>query len=175
MAAKDADLASDYASRELFITDRIVADFEVSTIAGLATPEYGLFLVDQLAAQFEVVLVAPKGGTTDETPPSITNLVPADASELDRYQDVTFDAIDLDSEVRKVLIWVDSDQSEYTRMVFDGDAFLYPFQDQSSFEEVDASTLRFILKPTGGWVYNVAKLTIRVVDSAGNFDGEFVI
>ena len=63
----------------------------------------------------------------------------------------------------------------HTYLIYDGDKFLYPFDDQSSILTVSPSNFKFILKPTGGWVYNVTKLTVRVVDTEGNFDGDLII
>lgn len=113
-------------------------------------------------------------GPNDKTPPTIVNLTPPDMSTLSRYDSITFDAVDVDSAVHRVLIWVKYAEVPHTRLIFDGSSFIYPFADQSTAVVVNEKTHRFVLKPTGGWVYNVTTLTIRVVDAQGNFDGEFV-
>ena len=112
------------------------------------------------------------GGSAESIAPVVQNLLPPDMSTLERYDEITFDAVDLDSEINKVMIWVDFDEETRTQLIYDGEAFMYPFADQSSIVELSNSTHRFILKPTGGWVYNVDKLTIKIVDIWGNFDGE---
>jgi len=106
----------------------------------------------------------------DLTPPVITNLSPADMSEVDRFTNITFDAIDVGSGIQKVFIWVKTEQESRTVMIYDGDTFLYPYVAESTVVALNATTLRFSLRPTGGWVYNITKLTVRVVDEQGNFD-----
>lgn len=130
------------------------------------------------ADNFDLHLWLPQGFTggsvaVADTPPTITNLSPADGSALSPDDAISFDVNDIDNAVQKVLIWADFEGQSGTELIYDGDSFMSGFSN-STITDVngDQTLMRFSLKKVGGWVYNVSRLRVRAIDGLGAIDIE---
>lgn len=113
----------------------------------------------------------------DETTPTVTNVSPADDSEIDRHDPISFSVEDLVPGLRLVVIWFKYDGDTDYILVYDGDGFTDLFERDSTIEETlgdDSETVQldFSLMPAGGWRKDIESIRIRAVDRAGNLDVE---
>ncbi len=131
---------------------------------------------DKILYESTLATVHPDNATggVDTTSPVIQNLTPANMSEINRHDPIQFDAFDDGPDVKAVLIWIKYEGKDVPEIVYDGTQFYGAFtNDATSVEDLSAgasTNLRFILHPSGGWVYNIEKLTVLAIDGHGNFD-----
>ena len=105
----------------------------------------------------------------DSLPPSITNISPADGTELTGGSTpVTFDVTDQDGILGLSVITLKYATTPGTIVVHDGSVFLAPFNIAASSRTVIAGGFTYTILPLGGWRANIGKLTVHAVDLRGN-------
>lgn len=158
MAAKDADLARDFSSDFVFISNDDFAKFEVEI---LSTPQQSagdrsrsLFLSDaSKISAFEIELTATPHAVEqppiipDTTPPTITNLSPGAGTGIESTQVISFDITDETGLAAVVVIASFSDGT--VEVVHDNDGF------RGNYVGGGANTRSAI---AGGWHYTVRRI-----------------
>ena len=162
MAAKDADVASEYASRSLFMS-QVTAEYEILEPAtGVNQPNVGeLFMV-------EVGLSA----IPDTTPPVISNVDPAPGTQLpNRSAALTLDITDIDPGVQVVILTVKYATRPETQVVYNGSDFITPFNSAGSQVTAITNGYRFQITPENQWLGDIEQFFVYAIDIAGNVEG----
>lgn len=107
-------------------------------------------------------------GSKDITPPIITNVTPANLSNILKTTVVGFDATDTESPFRRIVIKMFYDDGTWD-LVHDGDTFGPKFQNPSCTRVSISQGFRFTILMTGGWsIGNNPHLTPYAIDTGGN-------
>lgn len=160
MAQKDADLATDYAKRTLFLSEETVAEFAIAEVAVNQETDLPIvFLIEDGAA----------GTPTDSTPPVISNMTPT-PGEITPETVIEFDVEDVLPGIVLVTIGLKYTSSPETIVVHDGAEFKVPFDTSSSSRIAIPNGYHFTLAPAGGWTGNFT-LEVKAVDGDGNLLG----
>lgn len=99
--------------------------------------------------------------------PYLSSVSPANLSDLERMQPITFTAADLNPGIGHVYVWMKYSGDTDRTLVYDGEAFSGVFERESTRVGNDFSVL-----PAGGWRKRVTQFRIRLIDSQGNIDVE---
>lgn len=101
--------------------------------------------------------------------PTIQNIVPASGTQLATVNTpVAFQVFDDSPSIEAVLIWVKYTNDHRRFIVYDGSAFVAPFDTYSTREVVSATTWNFSVRPLGGWPADIEDLRVVGVDGDGN-------
>lgn len=111
------------------------------------------------------------GGTPAPSPPVISNLTPANNTQLGGTQTpIEFDVTDADPGLLEVILWLKFGNQLRPWVVHDTVSFWDPF-DRGSSRTAIANGWHFKLVPNGVWLDGAISLTVRAVDQRGAAEG----
>lgn len=159
MAQRDADLATDYARRVVFVRDEDTASVAVSLVSFANTGYASAFVVD----------LGLSAG--DETAPVISGITPAPGTQLaSRNAPIQFDVTDLAPGVSLVLITAKLSTRKETQLVYNGSSFVAPYISDGSTVVAITNGFRFTVQPESQWLGDIEELFVYAVDSVGNVE-----
>lgn len=146
--------------------------FELNEVHGFAANS-GIdsnMIAGSLAGEFTSVnaSIFPGATKSEFNPPSISNVSPADASELaDRSTPVSFDVTD-DTATGILVISLKYAGANETCIVHDGANFLSPFNSSTSARSAITGGYRYTILPDDGWLNSIDSLEVFATDTSGN-------
>ena len=111
----------------------------------------------------------PQLSGTDVISPSVANATPAAGTQLEQFDPIGFDVIDLNSGVTAILVHVEFASRRDREVVYDGTRFQPRFLRASTTTTI-ANGLRFSILPNGGWTDSIDEVFVYAVDADGNIE-----